>query len=103
MAVHSDDPLGITGRRTKLFHLPARSIGISSVGCLPFPRQTGLRRRILGRSHGPQPVGGGFWIMGALPRVTELVRERIAREFDDLGPGVCMANIKADFTRGEPL
>jgi hypothetical protein len=32
--------------------------------------------------------------MGALPRVTELVRERIAREFDDLGPDVCMAKLR---------
>jgi len=40
--------------------------------------------------------------MGALPRVTELVRERIAREFDDLGPDVCMANVKADLRRHNP-
>ena len=40
--------------------------------------------------------------MGALPRVTELVRERIAREFDDLGPDVCMGNIKTDLRRHNP-
>ena len=37
--------------------------------------------------------------MSMLPRVTELTREWIAREFDDLGPDVCMAEIEADLRR----
>jgi len=40
--------------------------------------------------------------MSVLPRVTELTRERISREFDDLGPDVCMAEIKADLRRHNP-
>jgi hypothetical protein len=31
--------------------------------------------------------------MSALPRVTELTRERVAREFDDVGPDACIADI----------
>lgn len=31
--------------------------------------------------------------MTALPRVAEQTRERVAREFDDLGPDACMAEI----------
>jgi hypothetical protein len=50
---------------------------------------------------------GRFWekeprSMSVLPRVTELTRERIAREFDDLGPDICMAEIKADLRRHNP-
>src|ERR1700744_3776107 len=37
-----------------------------------------------------------------LPRVTELTRERISREFDDLGPDACMAEIKADLRQHNP-
>jgi hypothetical protein len=40
--------------------------------------------------------------MSVLPRVTELTRERIAREFDDLGPDVCMADIRRDLDRHNP-
>lgn len=40
--------------------------------------------------------------MSVLPRVTELTRERIAREFDDLGPDVCMENIQGDLHRHNP-
>ena len=40
--------------------------------------------------------------MSVLPRVTEFTRERISREFDDLGPEVCMAEIKADLQRHNP-
>ena len=40
--------------------------------------------------------------MSVLPRVTELTRERIAREFDDLGPDVCMAHIRANLLRHNP-
>jgi len=40
--------------------------------------------------------------MSILPRVTGLTRERIAREFDNLGPDVCMAEIKADLRRHNP-
>jgi hypothetical protein len=40
--------------------------------------------------------------MSVLPRVTELTRERISREFDDLGPDACMAEITADLRRHNP-
>jgi hypothetical protein len=40
--------------------------------------------------------------MSVLPRVTELTRERISREFDDLGPETCMAEIKADLRQHNP-
>jgi hypothetical protein len=40
--------------------------------------------------------------MSVLPRVTELTRERIAREFDDLGPDVCMTDIRKDLDRHNP-
>jgi hypothetical protein len=40
--------------------------------------------------------------MSVLPRVTELTRERIAREFDDLGPDVCMTDIQKDLDRHNP-
>jgi hypothetical protein len=41
-------------------------------------------------------------MMAALPRVTELTRERIAREFDDLGPDACMAAIRMDLQQHNP-
>ena len=40
--------------------------------------------------------------MSVLPRVTELTREQISREFDDLGPEACMAEIRADLQRHNP-
>ncbi|MRG54626.1 hypothetical protein GF108_03400 [Phyllobacterium sp. SYP-B3895] len=40
--------------------------------------------------------------MSVLPRVTELTRERISREFDDLGPDACLAEIKADLSQHNP-
>lgn len=40
--------------------------------------------------------------MSVLPRVTELTRERISREFDDLGPNACMAEIEADLRQHNP-
>ncbi|RUM23883.1 hypothetical protein EFQ99_18010 [Rhizobium vallis] len=40
--------------------------------------------------------------MSVLPRVTELTRERISREFDDLGPDACLAEIKADLRQHNP-
>jgi hypothetical protein len=40
--------------------------------------------------------------MSVLPRVTELTRERIAREFDDLGPDACMTDIRRDLDRHNP-
>ena len=40
--------------------------------------------------------------MSVLPRVTELTRERISREFDDLGPDACMAEIQADLRQHNP-
>jgi hypothetical protein len=40
--------------------------------------------------------------LSTLPRVTELTRERISREFDNLGPDACMAEIKADLRQHNP-
>ncbi|OWV63734.1 hypothetical protein ATY75_32340 [Rhizobium sp. N122] len=40
--------------------------------------------------------------MSVLPRVTVLTRERISREFDDLGPDACMTEIKADLRQHNP-
>lgn len=40
--------------------------------------------------------------MSVLPRVTERIREQISREFDDLGPEACMAEIKADLSQHNP-
>ena len=37
-----------------------------------------------------------------VPRVSELTRERIAREFDDLGPDACFAEISADLRVHNP-
>src|ERR1700722_19344299 len=40
--------------------------------------------------------------MSVLPRVTVFIRERISREFDDLGPEACIAEIRADLQRHNP-
>ena len=40
--------------------------------------------------------------MSVLPRVTDPTRERISREFDSLGPDVCMADIRKDLDRHNP-
>jgi hypothetical protein len=40
--------------------------------------------------------------MSVLPRVTELTWERVAREFDDLGPDACMADIRKDLDKHNP-
>ena len=40
--------------------------------------------------------------MSMLPRVTDPTRERISREFDNLGPDVCMADIRRDLVRHNP-
>jgi hypothetical protein len=40
--------------------------------------------------------------MSVLPRVTELTRERISREFDEFGPEACMAEIQADLRQHNP-
>ena len=40
--------------------------------------------------------------MSVLPCVTEPTRERICREFDDLGPEVCMVDIRRDLDRHNP-
>jgi hypothetical protein len=40
--------------------------------------------------------------MSPLPRITELTRERIAREFDDLGPDACVAEIIKDLRQNNP-
>src|ERR1700730_8833129 len=37
-----------------------------------------------------------------LPPVTPLIRERIAREFDDRGPDACMVEVADDLTRNNP-
>jgi hypothetical protein len=40
--------------------------------------------------------------MSMLPRVTDPTRERISREFDNLGPDVCMADIRKDLDKNNP-
>jgi hypothetical protein len=40
--------------------------------------------------------------MNPLPRVTERTREKIAQEFDDLGPDICMAEIVQDLEKTNP-
>src|ERR1700754_4934204 len=40
--------------------------------------------------------------MKSLPRVGNVMRERIAREFDDRGPDVCRAEIIADLQANNP-
>ncbi|MBB3318130.1 MULTISPECIES: hypothetical protein [unclassified Rhizobium] len=40
--------------------------------------------------------------MSFLPRVTELTREFVSRQFDDLGPDACMEEIVACLTRENP-
>ena len=40
--------------------------------------------------------------MSPLPLVTPLIRERIAREFDDRGPDACMIEIEDDLRRYNP-
>jgi hypothetical protein len=40
--------------------------------------------------------------MKSLPRVGDVTRERIAREFDDRGPDVCRAEITADLQANNP-
>jgi len=40
--------------------------------------------------------------MSVLPRVTELTRERISREFDEFGPEACLAEIKMELRQHNP-
>ena len=40
--------------------------------------------------------------MSALPRVAESTREQIAREFDDLGPDACIAEISEHLRDNNP-
>jgi hypothetical protein len=40
--------------------------------------------------------------MSTLPRVSESTREQIAREFDDLGPDACIADISTHLQRYNP-
>lgn len=40
--------------------------------------------------------------MSPIPRITELTRERIAREFDDLGPDACVAEVVNELRRHNP-
>jgi hypothetical protein len=40
--------------------------------------------------------------MSALPRVEESVREQVAREFDDLGPDTCVAEISEHLRENNP-
>jgi hypothetical protein len=40
--------------------------------------------------------------MSTLPRVAEFTREQIAREFDDLGPDACIAEISAHLRDNNP-
>jgi hypothetical protein len=41
-------------------------------------------------------------MLNMLPRVTGRARERVAREFDDLGPDVCMNSIIRDLQQHNP-
>jgi hypothetical protein len=41
-------------------------------------------------------------MLSALPRVKERTRERVAREFDDLGPDVCTNSIIRDLQQHNP-
>jgi hypothetical protein len=40
--------------------------------------------------------------MSSLPRIAEYTRERIAREFDNLGPDACLAEIMGDLRQNNP-
>ena len=40
--------------------------------------------------------------MTALPRVAEQTREKVSREFDDAGPGVCVARISETLRNENP-
>ena len=40
--------------------------------------------------------------MGSLPRVSDLTRERVAREFDDRGPDVCRSEITSELEASNP-
>lgn len=40
--------------------------------------------------------------MSILPRVTELTREKISREFDDLGPDACVADVTYELRLHNP-
>jgi hypothetical protein len=40
--------------------------------------------------------------LSSLPRVTEVTRERISREFDNLGPDACVTEIAAAMRRHNP-
>lgn len=40
--------------------------------------------------------------MSALPRVTELTREFVSRQYDDLGPEACLAEVTECLTRENP-
>ena len=40
--------------------------------------------------------------MSMLPRITQLTRERISREFDEFGPEACVAEIVSELRRDNP-
>jgi hypothetical protein len=44
----------------------------------------------------------GAELMSVLPRVRDATRKRVTREFDSLGPEVCMADILSDLLRHNP-
>lgn len=52
------------------------------------------------RAHGREPHHDP--LLGLLPLVTEATRERISREFDDLGPQACVAEITANLRLSNP-
>lgn len=41
-------------------------------------------------------------LMSSLPRVTELTREFVSRQFDNLGPEACLADVTERLTRENP-
>lgn len=57
----------------------------------------------------PPPIFGGgtdvykdYAAMSALPRVTGLTREFVSRQYDDLGPEACLAEVTECLTRENP-
>ncbi|MBC7982494.1 MAG: hypothetical protein H7Y02_01430 [Candidatus Obscuribacterales bacterium] len=40
--------------------------------------------------------------MNSLPRIEEFTREKVSREFDDLGPAACLAEISQDLADNNP-
>jgi hypothetical protein len=62
-----------------------------------------MRRRVqLMPVKAPAPPAGSIDHMSTLPRVEEFTREQISREFDDLGPEACIAEISSHLRDNNP-